>query len=185
MGPYYAGSHLLDLVIERLGVNGNCSAAPPSPAQGSTTGVSGAGRLLWTLRYLLPYKLRLELRSRLPKPVVTLRRWASRSDSNPWCRKRAFAVPSNNMTGAIKINLKGREPEGLVEPGVEYEALRQEIIDALLALENPETGRSAVQWVARVEDLYQGTRLRDMPDLLVEWDHSARSTRSALPGSAA
>ena len=125
------------------------------------------------LRYLLPYKLRLELRSRLPKTVVALRRWFSRPDSNPWCRARAFAVPSNNMTGAIRINLKGREPEGLVEPGVEYEALRQELIDALLALENPETGRSAVQWVARVEDLYQGTRLRDMPDLLVEWDHSA------------
>ena len=142
MGPDYAGSHLLDLVIERLGVNGICSAAPASRAEGSTTGVSTTGRLLWTLRYLLPYKLRLELRSRLPKPVVTLRRWASRPDSNPWCRMRAFAVPSNNMTGAIRINLKGREPEGLVEPGVEYEALRQEIIDALLALENPETGRS-------------------------------------------
>jgi len=86
---------------------------------------------------------------------------------------RAFAVPSNNMTGAIRINLKGREPEGLVGPGVEYEALRQEIVDALLALKNPETGRPAVQWVARVEDLYEGPRLRDMPDLLVEWDHSA------------
>jgi predicted AlkP superfamily phosphohydrolase/phosphomutase len=173
MGPYYAGSHLLDLVIERLGLNGNCAAAPASRAGEATTGVSRTGRLLWMLRYLLPYKLRLELRSRLPKTVVTLRRWFSRPDSNPWCRSRAFAVPSNNMTGAIRINLKGREPEGLVEPGVEYEALRQELIDALLALENPETGRSAVQWVARVEDLYQGTRLRDMPDLLVEWDHSA------------
>jgi predicted AlkP superfamily phosphohydrolase/phosphomutase len=168
MGPYYAGSHLLDLVIERLGVNGTYSAPPAS-----TTGGSRTGRLLWTLRYLVPSKLRLELRSRLPKLAVTLRRWVNHPDSNPWPRMRAFAVPSNNMTGAIRINLKGREPEGLVEPGAEYEALRQEIIDALVALENPETGRSAVQWVARVEDLYQGTRLRDMPDLLVEWDHAA------------
>src|SRR4030095_815246 len=123
MGPYYAGSHLLDLVIERLGVNGMYSAPPAS-----TTGGSRMGRLLWTLRYLLPSKLRLELRSRLPKLAVTLRRWINHPDSNPWCRMRAFAVPSNNMTGAIRINLKGREPEGLVEPGVEYEALRQEII---------------------------------------------------------
>src|SRR4030095_404601 len=150
MGPYYAGSHLLDLVIERLGVNGICSAAPASRAEGSTTSVSTTGRLLWTLRYLLPYKLRLELGSRLPTPVVPLRRWPSRRDSNPWCRMRAFAVPSNNMTGAIRINLKGREPEGLVEPGVEYEGLRPEIIDALLALENTETGRCAIQVLAAV-----------------------------------
>ncbi len=173
MGPYYAGSHLLDRVIERLDINGTCAAAPASRAEGSTVGVSTPGRLLWTLRYLLPYELRLELKSRLPKAVATLRRWIGRPDSNPWCRMRAFAVPSNNMTGAIRINLKGREPEGLVGPGVEYEALRQEIIDALLALKNPETGRPAVQWVARAEDLYEGPRLRDMPDLLVEWDHSA------------
>jgi len=33
-----------------------------------------------------------------------------------------------------------------------------------------------VQWVARVEDLYQGPRLGEMPDLLVEWDHSAPIT---------
>jgi predicted AlkP superfamily phosphohydrolase/phosphomutase len=173
MGPYYAGTHLLDLVIERLGVNATCVAAPASRAERATAGVSTPGRPLWTLRHLLPYELRVELRFRFPKPVATLQRWIGRPDSRPWCRMRAFAFPSNNMTGAIRINLKGREPEGLVEPGVEYEALRQEIIDALVALENPATGRSAVQWVARVEDLYQGTRLRDMPDLLVEWDHSA------------
>jgi predicted AlkP superfamily phosphohydrolase/phosphomutase len=44
------------------------------------------------------------------------------------------------MTGAIRINLRGREPEGVVEPGAEYEAFRREIADALTVLENPETG---------------------------------------------
>src|SRR6266545_1653431 len=142
-----AGAHLLDRVIERLGDNGTCAAAPATRTNGSTARVSTPGRLLWTLRYLLPYELRLELKSRLPKPVATLRRWTGRPDLDPRCRMRAFAVPSNNMTGAIRINLKGREPEGRVGPGIEYEALRQEIIDGLLALENPETGRPAVQWV--------------------------------------
>jgi predicted AlkP superfamily phosphohydrolase/phosphomutase len=86
------------------------------------------------------------------------------------------------MTGAIRINLRGREPEGVVEPGAEYEAFRREIAAALTVLENPETGRPAVRWVARVEELYEGPRLRDMPDLFVEWDHGARSPRSVLPG---
>jgi predicted AlkP superfamily phosphohydrolase/phosphomutase len=86
---------------------------------------------------------------------------------------RAFVVPSHNMTGAIRINVKGREPVGMVEPGAEYEALCDELIAALSALENPETGRPAVQWVARARDLHRGRRLDDLPDLFVEWEHSA------------
>jgi predicted AlkP superfamily phosphohydrolase/phosphomutase len=173
MGPYYAGTHLLDLVLDRLGVNGAEAAAIPSQGQWSDRAVYAPGRLLWTLRRLVPDDLRLELKAALPTAVSTVRSWTGRPDLNPWCRLRAFPVPSNNMTGAIRINLKGREPAGLVAPGREYEALRQELADALLALENPETGRRAVQWVAPVQELYQGPRLREMPDLFVEWDHSA------------
>ena len=69
--------------------------------------------------------------------------------------------------------------------GPRYEALRREIADALTVLGNPETGRPAVQWVARVEELYEGPRLRDMPDLFVEWDHSAPITTLCSPGSVA
>ena len=36
---------------------------------------------------------------------------------------RAFVLPSNNMTSAIRIDLKGREPFGTVAPGDEYEKL--------------------------------------------------------------
>ena len=174
MGPYYAGSHLLDRVIERLGL-----AGPEPPALVEFTG--SAGRRLCGLRHLPPSSLRLELKSQFPSFITTLRRSMRAPDRGPWRRARAFAVPSNNMTGAIRINLKGREPEGLVEPGAEYEALRQEIADALVALENPETGRPAARWVARVEELYEGPRLRDMPDLFVEWDHTAPITTLCSP----
>jgi len=172
MGPYYAGSHLLDRVLEKLGL-ASPEVALSLTATESTSDELTVGQHLWELRNLLPSRLRLELKSRLPVLVTSVRRSMSGPDLNPWCRSRAFAVPSNNMTGAIRINLKGREPEGLVEPGAEYEALRKEIIDALIELNNAETGQPAVQWVARVEELYKGPRLRDMPDLFVEWDHSA------------
>jgi predicted AlkP superfamily phosphohydrolase/phosphomutase len=175
MGPYYAGSHLLDRVLDRLGLSGP-EVAPPLTMTGSPLGQS-----VWGLRNLLPSKFRLELKSRLPRPITSLRRSMNGADLNPWCRSRAFAVPSNNMTGAIRINLKGREPEGLVEPGAEYEALRGEIGDALLELKNAETGQPAVRWVARAEELYKGPRLRDMPDLFVEWEHSAPITALSSP----
>jgi len=89
------------------------------------------------------------------------------------------------MTGGIRINLKGREPAGLVQPGQDYDALCQELTEALLALENPDTGARAVQWVARADALYQGPHVREMPDLFVEWDHSApiRALRSPRIGT--
>jgi predicted AlkP superfamily phosphohydrolase/phosphomutase len=98
---------------------------------------------------------------------------------------RAFAIPSNNMTGAIRINVKGRDPAGLVGPGAEYETLCRELTEALLALENAETGRPAVQWVRRADELYQGPRLSELPDLFVEWDHGApiRTLRSPRIGT--
>jgi predicted AlkP superfamily phosphohydrolase/phosphomutase len=85
------------------------------------------------------------------------------------------------MTGGIRINLKGREPAGLVQPGEDYDTLCQELKEALLALENADTGRPAVQWVARADALYQGQYLKEMPDLFVEWDHSAPITTVHSP----
>jgi hypothetical protein len=38
---------------------------------------------------------------------------------NTWNEGQAFAVPTD-ASGAIRINLKGREPEGRVEPGAAY-----------------------------------------------------------------
>lgn len=56
----------------------------------------------------------------------------------------------------IYINLKGREPHGVVEPD-EYEALRQAVIDELLSLRDPKDGRRAIPVALRKEDaLYFG-----------------------------
>lgn len=184
MGPYYAGSHLLQAVIDRLaGNDGGGASAKRGPAASRVDSHSWRRRL-WGARRLLPGRLRGLMKSRLRKPVSTLWRWAN-PESMPWPTMRAFAVPSHNMTGAIRINLEGREPAGLVKPGRPYDDLCRELTEGLLALENAETGRPAVQWVARAADLYQGPRLGEMPDLFVEWDHTAmiRSLRSDRIGT--
>ena len=156
MGPWYAGSHLIPSVLDRLGMTG------PVPA------IKDA---VWAARKVLSTTGRSWLKNGWMKDAIN-RCWEW-SHRNPVSRMRAFHVPSNNMTGAVRINLKGREPAGLVAPGREYDALCKELADAFLALENPETGRKAVQWVARASDLYQGASLEEFPDLFIEWDHSA------------
>lgn len=52
----------------------------------------------------------------------------------------------------IWVNLRGREPEGVVPPE-QYERVRDDVIAMLLALRDPETGEGPVQIAARREDL--------------------------------
>jgi len=52
----------------------------------------------------------------------------------------------------IYVNVKGRDPEGCVEPGEEYEQVRQEVIDTLSTYVHPETGKRVFSMVLRRED---------------------------------
>ena len=63
-----------------------------------------------------------------------------------WDKSKVFfcAIPH------IWINLKGREPEGIVEPGEEYEEVRDEIITALHSLKHGQ--RNMVTIAARREE---------------------------------
>ena len=83
-----------------------------------------------------------------------------------WSQTRAYALGAG---GNIFINLCGREPEGIVAPGRDYESVRQEIIAGLEELRDPETGELVVARVHRREDIYQGPYLDRAPDLVVEW----------------
>jgi len=56
----------------------------------------------------------------------------------------------------LYLNLKGREPRGVVDPS-EYDSLREAIIDAMLSLHDPKDGRRAIPVALRKEDaLYFG-----------------------------
>jgi predicted AlkP superfamily phosphohydrolase/phosphomutase len=71
------------------------------------------------------------------------------------------------MEHAVYINLQGREPEGSVAQQ-EFDPLRQQIADALLAVSDSRSGRNqpVVQAAFLREELYQGPYVADAPDLL-------------------
>ncbi|MFQ5664096.1 MAG: alkaline phosphatase family protein [Terriglobia bacterium] len=87
-----------------------------------------------------------------------------------WGRSRAYAIGD---TGAIFINLEGREPQGIVKRGGEYEAVRDEIINALRQLRDPEDGLPVVDAVYRREELHAGEWLSVLPDLYVRLRNDA------------
>jgi predicted AlkP superfamily phosphohydrolase/phosphomutase len=80
-----------------------------------------------------------------------------------WSRTRAYSL---GTTGQVYINLRGREPQGIVTPGREYETLRDELIARLRGMCDPETGEPLADEVYRQEELYSGPYLHLMPDLV-------------------
>jgi predicted AlkP superfamily phosphohydrolase/phosphomutase len=86
-----------------------------------------------------------------------------------WTNTKAFCYSSH----FIYINLKGRERHGIVNPGLEYENLRDEIISKLNTLKDPETGRLVVKEVKRTEEVYNGHNVKLAPDLIItEYDEA-------------
>lgn len=68
--------------------------------------------------------------------------------------------------GRIYVNLKGRQPRGSVEPGAEYETLRDEIIAGLREIAHPDTGEPVMQQLFRREEVFHGRSVERAPDIL-------------------
>lgn len=119
---------------------------------------------LFGLRRLVPARVRYALKQRLPG----LRERAYEStdwSAIDWARTRAF---SYGTFGNLVVNVRGREAEGIVEPGAEYERVRDELAQLALELTDPD-GHPIVAAVHRREDLFEGPRLDVVPDLLIEF----------------
>jgi predicted AlkP superfamily phosphohydrolase/phosphomutase len=129
-----------------------------------------AGRLLRRLRTRVTY---------LPRPIkAVIKRLA---------RTRAMAVPAvaagcavdpfasaktraafvnNNRCGGIRLNLRGREPFGSVEPGPEAAALLQMLRHELLALRDPTSGEAIITHVQTSSEAFGPDHHPDLPDLI-------------------
>ncbi|MFC2029615.1 alkaline phosphatase family protein [Chloroflexota bacterium] len=94
-------------------------------------------------------------------------------DDVDWSRTKAFSIGS---FGQVYINLAGDRPEGIVQPGPEYEELKELIARDALALRDPRSGEALVDRVYRREELYSGPYADRTPDLIVQprgWEYMA------------
>jgi predicted AlkP superfamily phosphohydrolase/phosphomutase len=78
-----------------------------------------------------------------------------------WSRTRAYAIG----TGQVFVNLKGREGQGIVKPGTEYDTLVRELQEDLLSVTDPETGERAFSNIYLKGDTFHGVSLDKAPDL--------------------
>jgi predicted AlkP superfamily phosphohydrolase/phosphomutase len=79
-----------------------------------------------------------------------------------WSRTRAY---SKGNYGQLFLNLKGREPEGVVEPGAEADSVLADLEADLRRLRDPGTGEELIGDVWRREELYHGPLADRAPDL--------------------
>jgi predicted AlkP superfamily phosphohydrolase/phosphomutase len=80
-----------------------------------------------------------------------------------WSRTRAYAMG----LGELYINLRGREAHGTVSPGAEYDALKAELKQRLVAMQDPEDGARPVRRVLAREEIYKKFDPNMIPDLFI------------------
>jgi predicted AlkP superfamily phosphohydrolase/phosphomutase len=122
-------------------------------------------RLSGLVKRMLPKRARLYLRSRSPW-LREVGRGLGESSQVEWSRTAAY---SEGMYGNLFVNLRGREPEGIISHGAEYDQLLAEMTDELLKLKDPGSGAPVVSRVFRKEELYSGPYTSLAPDLLIGW----------------
>lgn len=106
-------------------------------------------------------KLRRTLDKRRAGRGLLKRVFLSFSDVD-WSRTRAYSI---GYIGEVHVNLRGRDPQGLVEQGAEYEQVRDAIIRDLRELMLPD-GLPLVEHIWKKEELYHGEHLAEAPDIL-------------------
>jgi len=80
-----------------------------------------------------------------------------------WSKTRAYAMG----LGEVYVNLRGREAQGVVQPGAEYDILKTELKRSLLTMTDPENGEHPVRRVLAREEVYRQFDPNMIPDLFV------------------
>jgi len=159
----YHWSHLVDTILHRI----------DNPVDSS----GGAYKNLRTLWNRIPHTVQrplFKIRHRLRETMLERDRR----------KRRAFALPLNERAGAVRINLAGREPNGIVAQGAEYDATCQDLSEAFDALVCTRTGARLVRSVVKTRDVLDGPFLDLLPDLMIEWnvDQSISAVTSPRTG---
>jgi predicted AlkP superfamily phosphohydrolase/phosphomutase len=94
-----------------------------------------------------------------------------------WSSTTAYGLGINGLY----LNMKGRERDGLVEPGEEREALLRELVARLEAVTDLD-GKQVIRGVYRSDQIYQGNATELAPDLIVGYHRGFRASWATCLG---
>jgi len=142
--------------------------------------ISKVKKILMAAPFL--YNVLRKIRNRLPNRLPMRNEVAEVHHKNPldrvrqtaladilptdWSRTLACATMMGNC-GFVHLNVKGRQPKGIVNPGDEYEALRNQIINRLKTIRDPIEGDPVFEEIYKPDDIYPGYDPKKAPDIIL------------------
>lgn len=168
MGPIFHASWNLPEMLDLWGYGAGPASRVSSDGKPNRAKVNP-----WRiLKMVVPGPVQYAIKNSLPQFAQDQLLFLWYRGGKKWKGCRAFAIPNNDSVGAIRVSVKGRDRDGLVEPGEEYERVCQDIAAALYELTDKEGGRPLVKQVTLTHQTFHGPYLNQLPDLTVLWDQS-------------
>src|ERR1700730_8648850 len=99
-------------------------------------------------------------------------------DDVDWSRTRAYTMGLNGLY----LNLKGREREGIIEPGTSSDTLKEELRRKLDGVIDPASGRVGITGVFDCDSVYPGPYVDNAPDLIVGYGDGFRASWDSVMG---
>jgi len=151
MGPHYGANYLFDEILWRL------EGAGSTRKQASTQSrLLSSAKRVWRL---LPHGVRESLFRKTRAKIV--------SDMS---KRSCFPVPNNDTYAAIRVNVAGREPQGRIRRGAEFDQYCKSLIQDLMTFINLEDRKPVIRKVHFMRDLYPNDNVDHLPDLVIEWN---------------
>jgi len=156
MGPNDGWYEMLPRLIQQIHRGGGGAPARPG--------------MLYRLRQALPWRLVRQVTRRIPNSWnrVLVRLWSRRM--HDWPATKYFALPMD-YNGYIRLNLKGREAEGCLDPK-DADGVIADLDAALRSFRDIDSGQPVIRGTIKVDELVppDAPRRRFLPDLIVLWD---------------
>jgi predicted AlkP superfamily phosphohydrolase/phosphomutase len=170
------------MVVSAVGMGVNTSRADLLPEmlaavlRGGPAASEPSGAI-WRLRAAMPADLRGAVAKAIGDRAALALTARLELRGLDWRRTRAFAHPADNQ-GYVRLNLRGRERDGLVDHE-DADAVLEEVVTGLASFADPD-GAPAVASTARPRELYPGRHAERLPDLVVRWSQRPATTLTEL-----
>jgi predicted AlkP superfamily phosphohydrolase/phosphomutase len=168
MGPNTTRSDMLPEMLKAV--------LGKAPASNGAT--DGAGSSIWRFRAAVPAGFRSAVASAMPGDMIreTVGRLYFRGVD--WTKTPAFVLPGDHF-GNIRLNVRGREREGVIPPD-QVDSLLDELTDGLASFNDPD-GSPCIAGFERVAGQFIGPRVENFPDLVLRWsDRPAAAIRRVV-----
>jgi predicted AlkP superfamily phosphohydrolase/phosphomutase len=121
------------------------------------------------IRNIIPLEIRANLRKLLPFWLQDKMTAYWRMGGIDWNKTKVFNLLAD-LQGYLRINLKGREKEGIVEKGEAYNQLCNKLIEGIKSFKDEKTLEPVIESINRTDHLFEkGPGFNNLPDILVKW----------------